>query len=104
MSAFSSSVMVTMYVVMFMSEKGGVQVRRIVDCVVSTLIVDGALSNPNNKVIIQDYQFETPIALSYQKHCHVMYLALKPEGKEYSSIDLSISSIVAKNCYVYIRI
>ena len=76
--------MVTTYVVMFMSEKGGVQVRRIVDWVASTLTVDGALSNPNNKVITQGYQksqFETPIALSYQKHRHVIYLALKLEGK-----------------------
>ena len=46
----ASLVMVTTYVVMFMSEKGGIQVRRIVDCVVSTLTVDGAPSNPNKKI------------------------------------------------------
>jgi hypothetical protein len=38
-----------MYVVMFMSEKGGIQVRWIVDCVVSTPTVDGAPSNPSKQ-------------------------------------------------------
>ena len=55
-----------MYVDMFMSEKGGIQVRRIVDCVVSTLTlsVDGALSNPENNNLAQRLQFERPILYS----------------------------------------
>ena len=51
-SPLSLFVMVTTYLVMFISEKGGIQVRRMVDCVVCKMTLDGASSNPDKQINI----------------------------------------------------